>query len=551
MPTGGAGNRGPETQTVMNRFVNVLGWIGTALVVAAVATRFIRPDLQHVWQRLAIAGLVVVLLYLATQWREFVGAWSRRGTRAGALTSASVLLLLAILVGINYVAGRQHKRWDLTEGGQFTLSDQSRKVLASLESPVNVKVFARDTEFQRFRDRLEQYTYASPQVKVEYIDPDKQRAVAQQWQVQAYGTIAVEHDGRIERITSDTEQDITNAIVKAVEGGEKKVYFVQGHGERDTTSADQRTGYNAIAAALQRDNFSVEKVVLAQQQEVPADTAVLVIAGPRTDFLQPEIDMVQRYLEKGGKLLLLLDPPDNADAPPLTGLIGLARAWGVEVGTNVVVDVSSVGQLLGAGPSMPVVATYPDHPITANFGLITAFPLARSVTPLEGGTNGRVAQPIATTSAQSWAETDLAAVFTGQPVARDEGTDTEGPITLAAALGIDAPNAPAPTPPPPPAPGQPPADTPRPPQTRVVVVGASDFAANGVLGTQGNRDFFLNAVNWAAEQENLIAIRPKEAGDRRVTMTEDQQRRVLYLSVLGLPLLVAAFGIWTWSRRRG
>ncbi len=534
----------------MNRFVNVLGWIGTALVVAAVATRFVRPELQHVWQRLAIAGLVVVLIYLATQWREFAAMWSRRGARAGALTSASVLLLLAILVGINYVAGRQHKRWDLTEGGQFTLSDQSRKVLGSLQAPVNVKVFAKDTDFQRFRDRLDQYTYVTPQVHVEYIDPDKQRALAEQWQVQAYGTIAVEHAGRIERITSDTEQDITNAIVKAVEGGEKKVYFVQGHGEHDPTSADERTGYNAIAAALQRDNFAVEKVVLAQQQDVPADAAVLVVAGPRTDFLQPEIDMVQRYLDTGGKLLLLIDPPDGPDAPPLTGLVGLAKAWGVDVGTNVVVDVSSVGQLLGAGPSMPVVATYPDHPITENFGLITAFPLARSVTPAESGAGGRTAQAIATTSPQSWAETDLAAVFAGRPVARDEGADTEGPITLAAAMAVDAPNAPKPAPPAP-VDGQPPAEPPPTPQTRVVVVGDSDFATNGVLGTQGNRDFFLNAVNWAAQQENLIAIRPRQAGDRRVTMTEDQQRRVLYLSVIGLPLLVAGLGVWTWSRRRG
>jgi ABC-type uncharacterized transport system involved in gliding motility auxiliary subunit len=535
----------------MTRFTNVLGWIGTALVVAAVAIRFIRPEQQSLWQRLALAGLVVVLVYLATQWREFATMWSRRGTRAGALTSASVLLLLAILVGINYVASRQHKRWDLTEGGQFTLSDQSRKVLQGLKAPVNLKVFAKDEEFQRFRDRLEGYTYASPQVKVEYIDPDKQPAVARQWQVQQYGTIAVDYNGRIERITADTEQDITNAIVKAVEGGEKKVYFSQGHGERDTTSADQRNGYNTIAGALQRDNFAVDKVVLAQGQEVPADAAVLVIAGPKNDFLQPELDMVQRYLDKGGKLMLLLDPPDGVDAAPLTGLIALARAWGVDVGTNVVVDVSSVGQLLGAGPSVPVVATYPDHPITQNFGLMTAFPLARSVTPVEGGVNGRTAQPVATTSAQSWAETDLKAVFAGTPVKRDEAAgEKEGPVTLAAAIGVDAPNAPATPPPPPPVPGQTPPETPAKPQTRVVVIGDSDFASNAVLGTQGNRDLFLNAVNWVAQQENLIAIRPKQAGDRRVTMTEDQQRRVLYLSVLGLPLAVAALGFWTWSRRR-
>jgi ABC-type uncharacterized transport system involved in gliding motility auxiliary subunit len=249
--------------------------------------------------------------------------------------------------------------------------------------------------------------------------------------------------------------------------------------------------------------------------------------------------------------VLLIAPPDGADAAPLAGLIGLAKAWGIDVGANVVVDVSSVGQMLGAGPSVPVVATYPDHPITENFGLITAFPLARSVAPVEGGVNGRTAQPIASTSAQSWAETDLKAVFAGTPVERDAAAgDKEGPITLAAAIGMDAPNAPKP-PPTPPVPGQPAPDAPRVPQTRVVVFGDSDFASNAVLGTQGNRDLFLNAVNWAAQQDALIAIRPKQAGDRRVTMTEDQQSRVKWLSVVGLPLAVAALGVWAWSRRRG
>lgn len=531
----------------MTRFANILGWIGTALVVAAVAIRFIRPEQQQLWQRLALAGLIVVLAYLATQWRELAALWQKRDTRAGALSSASVLLMLAILVGINYIATRQHRRWDLTEGGQFTLSEQSRKVVSSLTAPVQVKVFDRDTGFQRFRDRLDSYTYASPQVQVEYIDVDKNPALARQWEIQQYGTIAVEHAGRIERITSDTEQDITNAIVKAVEGGEKKAYFVQGHGEHDPTSADERSGYNAIAAALRRDNFAVEKVVLAQQQAVPSDASVLIVAGPKTDLLGPERDMLARYLEGGGKLVLLLDPPDGADAAPLTGLVSLAKEWGIDVGTNVVVDVSSVGQLLGAGPSMPIVATYPDHPITDNFQMITAFPLARSVTPIEGGMNGRRAQALASTSAQSWAETDLAALFANKPVSRDEASgDKTGPITLAAAVSLDLP-----TPEPAQATSDQDAEPPRPPQARLVVVGDSDFATNAVLGTQGNRDFFLNIVNWAAQQENLIAIRPKTAGDRRVTMTEDQIRRVLYLSVLGLPLAVAALGVWTWNRRRG
>lgn len=537
-------------ETSMKRAFDALGWVGVLLVVAAVLIRFIRPELDTWWWRLAMGGLVVVLLYLATQWREFVALWTQRSARAGALSSASVLLLLGILIGINYIATRQHKRWDFTAGGQFTLSDQTRRVLTELEAPVTVKVFARDTEFQRFRDRFDGYTYVSDKVQVEYIDPDKQPGVARQWEIQQYGTIAIEHDGRIERLTTDGEQDITNAIVRAVEGGEKKIYFVQGHGERETTSADERTGYNAMAAALARDNFSIDGLVLAQQAGVPEDASVIVIAGPTTDYLAPELDMLRTYLDGGGKLIMLLDPPGNANAQPLTGLVALAREWGIEVGNNVVVDVSGVGQLLGAGPSVPVVATYPEHPITENFGLLTAFPLARSVSPATGGPPERRAHTIAETSERSWADTDLAAVFEGRPVARDEASgDVEGPISLAAAVGVDTPAPPAAAEP---AEGETtPEDAAPRPQTRLVVFGDSDFVSNSMLGTQGNLDLFLNAANWAAQQENLIAIRPRDPEDRRVTMTQDQQTRVGYFSALILPMAILGLGVFTWYRRRG
>jgi ABC-type uncharacterized transport system involved in gliding motility auxiliary subunit len=547
----------------MKRVFDALGWVGVLLVVAAVVIRFVKPELETLWWRLAMGGLVVVLVYLASQWREFLAWWQHRSARAGTLSSVSVLLVLAILVGVNWIATRQHKRWDLTAARQFSISDQTRRVLDELEAPVNVKVFARDTDFQRFRDRLDAYTYVTDKLQVEYVDPDKQPALARQWEIQQYGTIAVEHAGRIERITTSTEQDITNAIVRAVQGGETKIYFVQGHGERDPTSADERSGYNALAAALARDNFKVEKVVLAQQRDVPDDAAVLVVAGPQTDYLEPELDMLRRYLDRGGKLIMLLDPPEGANAAPLTGLVGLAREWGIEVGTNVVVDVSGVGQLLGAGPSVPVVATYPSHPITDNFGLITAFPLARSVTPVEGGVGGRTARSFAETSERSWGETDLAAVFGGTPVSRDDDAgDLPGPISLAAAVSVDAPNPPA---------GSTSdgaagdasadgegegdgddedAETPK-PQTRVVVFGDSDFVSNSMLGTQGNLDLFLNAANWAAQQENLIAIRPRDPEDRRVTMTMDQQARVGYVSALIIPLTILGLGVVTWYRRRG
>src|SRR5262249_15622201 len=157
--------------------------------------------------------------------------------------------------------------------------------------------------------------------------------------------------GRTERVTSDQEQDVTNGIIKVVSGETRKVYFTQGHGERDTTSSEG-DGYNAIAAALGRENYAVDKVVLAQTGSVPADAAVVVVAGPKPDFSPPEIEALKKSLGKAGKLLLELDPPEKVDSAAPTNLLALAHDWGIAVDTAIVVDASGMGRLLGTDASV-------------------------------------------------------------------------------------------------------------------------------------------------------------------------------------------------------
>src|SRR5262249_54407637 len=150
----------------------------------------------------------------------------------------------------------------------------------------------------------------------EYIDPDKKPTVARQAQITQYGTIVFDYKGRSERVTSDNEQELTNGVIKVVSGKQRKVYFTSGHGERDTGSSD-RDGYSTISAGLGRETYTVEKLVLAQQGSVPDDAAVVVVAGPKIDFFPPEVDALKKYLDKAGKLLLELDPPDKPDSQPL------------------------------------------------------------------------------------------------------------------------------------------------------------------------------------------------------------------------------------------
>ncbi len=541
---------------MFSRLTNLVGWLGVALVFAAFALRFLKPELVQVWWNLAAAGLVCVLVYILGQWREFLAMFSKRQTRYGALSFASVLLVLAILAGINYIASRQHKRWDLTSNQQFTLSDQTKKVLGSLKEPLVINVFTKESDFGKFRDKLSEYEYLSKQAKVNYVDVDKDPELATKYEVKAYGTIAVQYHGRIERTTNDSEQDITNAIIKAVEGQQKKVYFTQGHGEHETGSADERNRYSATNDALGKENFSIDKLVLAQGPTVPADASVVVVAGPKRDFLAPEIDALKTYLNHGGKVLFMLDPPEGANALPLTNVLALVKEWGFDVGDNIVIDTSGIGQIVGRGPGMPVAISYPQHAITENFrNVITGFPLARSVMPATNAPSGRTPQTIVETSPASWAETDLNAIFEHKPVKFDEGTgDKKGPVSLAAALSTPAPEQPAATPPAagtdgktPPA--TPPADNPK-KDTRIVVFGDSDFVSNGGINVGGNADLFLNAVNWLAQQENLISIRPKSTEDRRVTLTQEQQFMVFLFSVVFLPGMIVIAGVMNWWRRR-
>ncbi|HSC29521.1 MAG TPA: Gldg family protein, partial [Vicinamibacterales bacterium] len=207
---------------MLKRVLGLLGWLGVALVLAAVAISLLRPEWQ--WYRtLAIAGLVCTLLYVLSQWREIAREFSGRQARFGTLAIASILVVLGILAAINYLAERHNRRWDLTAARQYSLSDQTRKVLQGLDKPVRVTVFARTDDFERFRTRLDEYQYHSKQLQVEYIDPVKRPSLAERLKESALGTIVLEYEGRVQRVTSDTEQDLTNGLIKVVQGEQHKV----------------------------------------------------------------------------------------------------------------------------------------------------------------------------------------------------------------------------------------------------------------------------------------------------------------------------------------
>ncbi len=527
----------------MKNIVGILGWLGIALVAAALYARWGPgvPESFYGWSRpLALAGLIVTALYALTQWRDIQRSFQSRGMQYGSVAIGSVAVFLAVLVGINWISNRQNKRWDWTAAGQFSMSDQTKQILRGLTKPVTIRVFyARGQDPQQYRDQLDEYRYYSTQVTSEFVHAEQEVAVAEKYGITAVPTVIVEYEGRSERTNQADEQGITNALKKAVEGKAKKVYFVQGHGERDTTSTEQ-SGYKSAADALAQDNFEVAKINLAQEAKIPEDATILAIAGPTIDFFGPEVEAIKGFLKRGGKLLLMIDPPRKEAAGQPTSLINLAREWGVEYGNDMVVDPAA--RLSGMSEFVPVGGPQ-QHAITRDFGQTgTAYPMARSVDPIEGGADGKIAQKVVQSSPYSWAEADVKGLYATGKAERDTTKgDKPGPHTLVAATTAAAPDAP-------PAPGAAP-DAPR-PETRVVMVGDSDFASNNALAIGGNKDLFLNMANWLAQQENLISIRAKDPADRRIQLTDREGKFLAWMALAIIPGLLfgTAYRVW-WKRR--
>jgi ABC-type uncharacterized transport system involved in gliding motility auxiliary subunit len=521
---------------MLNRIASVIGWLGTVLVFGSVGVRLFKPEWNQYAYYGAWAGLACVLLYMAAQWRDIADSFSKRQARMGSILGLTVIVVLALLVGVNYLSSRRNKRWDLTANQQFSLSDQTKQILQKLDAPLKVRVFDKPSEFDRFRERLNEYAYISKQLAIDYIDVDRQPLLANQNLVQQYGTVVFEYKGRTERVTSSDEQQLTNGLIKLVTGKQRKLYFLKGHGERDSAGTDRR-GYGTIVSGLQSDNFATDSLLLLEQNAVPADASVVVIAGPTADLLPQEIDALRKYLDAGGKLAAFVDPPVKTGDTTFPNLTALLHDWAIDLG-HAIVETKGV-RLSGTDESVAIAAPpYPSHAITENFALLTAFPLAQSVTPVSGGVNGRTAQPFIQTTA----------LAVQGPDGSRSGAASAVPI--AAALSVTAPSAPA-------APleskpeAAPKSEAPPKPETRVAVIGDSDFASNALLGVEGNRDMFLNTMNWLSQQESLISIRPKDPEDRRLTLTASEQVAVRWLALLVVPGLIWGAGIYNWSRRRG
>ncbi|MEM9770478.1 MAG: Gldg family protein [Cyanobacteria bacterium P01_D01_bin.73] len=504
---------------------------------------------------LVVAGLLL-FLWLITQ-PNLVGLWGQRSTQMGTNAIATTAAVVVILGILNFVGVRYSTTLDVTETQQYTLASQSQKLLDRLEKPVRVLIFDQVIA-PADRDLLQRYQSRSDKFKFELVNPREQLGLAQEFQVSAVGEVYLEQGDRKTLVTTLgqgqgglTESTLTNALQQFLVTKQDPIYFVQGHGERPLEVGEGGM-FDAVSALSDR-NFEAKPLILAQSKSVPEDATAVAVVGPQRSFLAGEVKLLGDYLNGGGRLLLFLDPTIES------GFGDLLESWGLALDGRIVIDASLASQLVGLQPDMPVATQYGNHPITSTFQEgISFYPSVQAVTT--AGSEGVTIDSLVQTSDQSWSETNP----TEDPLQFNPGVDERGPLALGVVATKDAPAAIA---------DDEPAEEPKGnsgdaddspvdeeggddnageiKEGRLVVFGTSTFIADGLFNQQLNGDVFLNSVSWLSDRdESSLALRPREASDRQLLVTEFEANLLRLLALGILPLGALGLSGWLWWRSR-
>ncbi len=456
-------------------------------------------------------------------WKDRIAGRSGQQVLTGANFALYTLIVIALIVVVNWFVTNHDRRWDMTPNKKYSLSEQTHKILKELNKDVTIYAFDQERNFGERRDVLGMYASTSNRVKVKYVDPNRQPALAKEYGIRTLGTIVVTAGDRHMEAQGDGEEGITNALVRVLKG-QRTACFIQTHGERNLGSTE-RDGYDHFKKQLGDENYQTEELPFLQKMEIPKDCTMAVIAGPQNDYLPPEIDVINKYLHDGGRVLVMLDA--GVDLPNLTKLLG---DWGVTVRNDLVIDENPVAQIFGTEPYMPLVVKYGTSPIVQPLNnKATLFPLSRSFEVSKDSKPGVSVDSLCDTSSDSYGVTDWTPKI--KEIQFHAGKDVKGPLTLGVAGTLSGGGD-------------------KKTEGRFVALGTSLIAANSFLGFQSNRDFIMNSINWLSADEDLISIRATPPEAQHLNMNAEQMRRVLILGVFGIPILIILAGVMVWWQRR-
>ena len=497
-----------------------LGLLTAGLVVGLVTNQWFLASIG-----LILTGATIVILAIGRKQQNFEQFRQTRAIESLINGATATIAILVIFALINFMAIRHGNRFDLTENKLFTIAPQSQEIVKNLSQSLKIWVFDHNID-QELKNLLEDYTRYSDKLEFQFVDPQIEIGLAEQFNVQSFGEVYLEYGEKREKISTTgndfggniSETAITNAIFRIQSDRIFRIYFLQGHGEPKLDAAEG--GFTQAISQLRDLGYQVRELNLITQRQIPKNTDLIIISRPIRKFLPTEVSLLQTYLKNGGRLLIMLMPDVNP------GLAPILQDWGITLENRFIIDASGLGNTWGYGPGVVIITNYGNHPITKTFGSgISVFPQSRPVKITDKPNIN--SESFIITNRNTWAENNLAP----KQIEFNPKQDIRGPLNIGVALNRK--------------------NTDKQRESRLVVFGNGTFAMDGWFQKQLNSDIFLNTVDWLIRDNGLtLSIRPKEQTNRRINLSPLEAGVISWMALRIMPLLsfIAAGLIW-WRKR--
>jgi ABC-type uncharacterized transport system involved in gliding motility auxiliary subunit len=518
----------------MSRWERLFGVLGAA---AGVVLLFVGISIVAVKGRMVssaaytlLGGFALLIAFVVLDPNAALDVVRSRRARFGSLSVLVSAVVIGILLMVNVLASRSTQAVDLTRSGLYTLSPKSVLIVKRLDSDLQVTGFFRpdqNSDKTTVQDLLSLYQQQSRFVKVEFADPDRSATQALSLGVTISGSVVLQYKKRtpvVLDVTSQTESDITGAMLRLEENRTPIVCWAAGDGERSLADTDQTNGYSGAASLIRTSNYQSRDLLLSQQAQVPSDCDVVAVVGVRQPLSDPTIKTLQNYIDGGGRLLFAFDPWAT-DPRILTSVNSVFQPYGVGFSGALVVE-GDVAHQAANNPATPVAFDFGGSPIAKDLGNKYVY-FVQPTLIIGQSTDQFNSVDVVTTTAQSFSIAEQRSSADKRP------GDKGGPFVLMQTLEqSQASN------------GK---------KARVVLVGTSAIAANQAMppnAAGANPDLLLGTLDWLSGQEDLIGISPKPAAAEPLAITQEEERLNYLLTLVLLPLLIAVAGAVVFVRRR-
>lgn len=511
----------------MSKFSKLMYLFSGLSFISMIILRFLLGGwTPYLWIPLGLCFIFAVAPFFL-DYKVFVELFSLKTTRNGLNMGTSIVLVMVLLAGINFIGVKKQKTFDLSLGKVNSLSDQTVKLLDSLTEDLTVVYFYQKDQDEAERNKrgfielTNKYRAYSTKVKLDFVDVNEKPAMVKDYGVdKGSGVVFVTYKGKRQRIDALSEQELTGAIAKSMREKDQVVYYLTGHGEGDLNDQSLAEGMGALKQLLDGKGYPVKALSLTTDAKIPDDANMLLIMGPTQTFLDYEIKAVEEYLKKGGNVILAVTPTANH------GLDQLLKNVGIAVTNNYVLKVIQTPMGKVVNPSATPITIFSEaHAITKVFkkdqsNIIMKLPTA--LTKLATLPTGITVDEIAKTEA-----TDMG--FANTNFKEPKGS---APYTVAMAAR-----------------GKYLADT-NAKEFNLVVFGDVNMFDNQFLYQRLNRDILLNSLAFMSKEEKMISITPKEVAKTELNFNQEKFYLFIFAFVIPLPFLLLITSGVLWFKRR-